>query len=466
VILLALSAVLSTLAVRQLLLIRLEDQVSDSLEQEVLEFDRLYTDGRDPATGKPFTSLKALFNVYFERNVPSNEEALLAFAGGELHESNLDRFPIDRVPAQTQAYWEILSRRPSRSDGRVSGEYDTDEGKAYFRVVRIRERDEVGAFVVTALPAGEHSEISELQTYGVAGTLGVLLIASAFAWFIAGRALAPVRELTETAQSISQSDLTRRIEHSGAGDAADMARSFNGMLDRLESVFRGQREFIEDMSHELRDPLTIVRGHLELLGDDPDERRETIALVLDELDRMGTVVGDLQLLAEAEQAGFLRPQPIDVAAFTRELAAKASALAPRRWEVDAVADGELIADRHRLTEAVMNLAHNAVEHTAPDGTIAIGSAGDDGHVRIWVRDNGTGIVLSDQARIFERFARGRGAYRRYHGSGLGLAIVKVMAEAHGGTIELASRLGQGSTFTVVLPRRAQEGDVDGTDPDR
>jgi two-component system, OmpR family, sensor kinase len=466
VILLGLSAVLSTVAVRQLLLIRLEDAANDSLQQEMLEFDRLFTDGRDPATGQPFTSLRALFDVYFERNVPSNEEALLAFVNGEQYRANLDRFPIDRIPAQTLAYWEILSGRPSRDDGRVEGRYETDDGTAYFRVQRVREGNEIGAFVVTGLPAGEHAEISELQTYGVAGTLGVLLFASALAWLIAGRALAPVRELTHTAQSISQSDLTRRIEHSGAGDAAEMAKSFNAMLDRLERTFRGQREFIEDMSHELRDPLTIVRGHLELLGDDPEERRETIALVLDELDRMGGVVGDLQLLAEAEQVGFLRPEEIDLETYTHEVVAKAGALAPRRWQVAGVADGVLVADRHRLTEALMNLAHNAVEHTSADGTIAIGTAADEDEVRLWVRDDGTGIVLSDQARIFERFARGRGAHRRYRGSGLGLAIVKAMAEAHGGRVELSSRLGQGSTFTIVLPRKpAAEEVTDGTDPD-
>ena len=146
-----------------------------------------------------------------------------------------------------------------------------------------------------------------------------------------------------------------------------MASTFNAMLDRLETVFKSQREFIQDTSHELRDPLTICRGHLELLGDDPEERRETLALVLDELDRMGGIVNDLQLLAEAEQTDFLRPEEIDLETLTHELAAKARALAPRQWELDDVGDGTLLADRHGLTEAMMNLAHNAVQHTEPGG---------------------------------------------------------------------------------------------------
>ena len=217
--------------------------------------------------------------------------------------------------------------------------------------------------MVTILPAEDREDIGTFMVYSGAASLAVLLIASAFAWLISGRVLDPVRRLTDTARSISQSDLTHRIEVSGTGEAADMARSFNAMLDRLESVFRSQREFIQDANHELRDPLTIVRGHLQLLDDDPVERERSIKLVLDELDRMGTIVDDLKLLADVEQPGFLRLERIDVEAFTAELVSKGSALASRDWVVENGAGGTFVGDRHRLTEAVMNLAHNAVQHT-------------------------------------------------------------------------------------------------------
>jgi signal transduction histidine kinase len=224
------------------------------------------------------------------------------------------------------------------------------------------------------------------------------------------------------------------------------------MLERIEGVFRTQREFVQDASHELRDPLAICRGQLELMGEDPEERQATVALVLDEIDRMGRIVDDLQLLAEVEQPDFLRPHEIDLAQFTQELLAKASSLASRGWSLDGAARGTLLADRHRLTEAVMNLAHNAVQHTFPDEPVAIGSDVRDGEVRIWVADGGRGILLSDQPRIFDRFTRGRDANGRTPGSGLGLAIVKAIAEAHGGRVEVESRLGSGSTFTIVLPQ--------------
>lgn len=217
---------------------------------------------------------------------------------------------------------------------------------------------------------------------------------------------------------------------------------------------RAQRAFVQEASDALRDPLTICRGHLELLDEDPETQQRTICLVLDELDRMGKMVSNLELLGEAEQPGFVQLEPIDLELFAHEVLAQAGALAPRRWTLDHAAEGTVHADRLRLTEAVMNLADNAVQHTQEAETIAIGTSLSDDEARVWVRDTGIGIAASDQRRIFDRVRRGPEARLRYRGGGLGLAIVKAIAEAHGGSIELASQLGEGSTFTLVLPRSA------------
>lgn len=466
VVLLALAALLAMLGIRQVLLIRVSDQVTDALEQEVRELDRLFTEGVDPATGERFAALDAVFDVYFRRNVPSNDEAFLSFIDGSLYRSSVVRFPLDRLPAEQLADWETLSTTPLGEGAAAVGTYPSNLGTGYFRVTRLRLGDSVGAFVVTILPAEELDEIQELERYGAVGALGMLLLASTGAWVITGRVLAPVRQLTATARAITRSDLARRIEVRGSDEAAEMARSFNSMLDRLEQVFKSQREFVQDASHELRDPLTICSGHLELLSDDPEERRRTVALVIDELDRMGRIVDDLQVLADSEQPDFLDPGPVDLATFSHELIAKAGALATRRWALDATAEGTIIADRYRLTEAVMNLAHNAIQHTADDDTIAIGTSLTDGEARIWVRDTGSGIQPADEARVFERFVRGKGAHLRYRGSGLGLAIVKAVTEAHGGRVELETSPGAGSTFTMVIPRPGVEAVIGVPGPDR
>jgi two-component system, OmpR family, sensor kinase len=461
VLLLALAAVVALFGFRQFLLVRLEDEVREDLRQELRELDLLLTHGRDPATGRRFASLGAVFDIYFARNVPSQDEALLGFVEGELYRSStLAAFPLDRLPSEALSDWQRVAGRSPAEGASSTGTITTSLGDAYFQSTRIRYRDDVGAFVVTILPAEDRGDIGTYVTYGGAASLAVLLIASAFAWLISGRVLEPVGRLTDTARSISQSDLTHRIEVRGTGEAADMARSFNAMLDRLEAVFRGQREFVQDANHELRDPLTIIRGHLQLLEDDPVERERTIQLVLDELDRMSRIVDDLKLLADVEQPGFLRLERIELDAFTQELVSKGGALASRRWVVDQVGEGAFVGDRHRMTEAVMNLAHNAVQHTTESDTIALGSSGDENEVHIWVRDTGIGISAADQAKIFGRFTRGSGAHLRYAGGGLGLAIVKAVAEAHDGRVELKSIVGEGSTFTIVVARYPKESVTD------
>jgi two-component system, OmpR family, sensor kinase len=257
----------------------------------------------------------------------------------------------------------------------------------------------------------------------------------------------------------------RPDEVEGAPARADMPSHYPGaagvprenlMPEQLDAVVRSQREFVRDAGHELRDRLTVCRGYLELISEDPNERHATIALVLNELERMGRAIDDLQVLAEADQTDFLRRERIDIALFTHELIAKASALDLRNWALDNAAEGTLFADRQRLTETVMNLMHNAVQHTLPEDTIALGTSLSKNEARVWVRDTGSGIMAFDQARIFDRFVRGTEAHRYYRGSGLGLAIVKAIAKAHGGHVELESRVGEGSMFTIIVPRHPSE----------
>jgi two-component system OmpR family sensor kinase len=180
---------------------------------------------------------------------------------------------------------------------------------------------------------------------------------------------------------------------------------------------------------------------------------------VEELCRMVRIVNDLEVLVAAESPDFLHPETIDVETFTQELVEGATDLGPRGWVVDAIGEGPLVADRSRLTEAVMDLADNALHHTRADQTIAIGSSSDEQETRLWVRDTGRGIEEADRERIFEIFARGDDAHRRYRGGGLGLAVVRAVADAHRGHVEVESRPGGGSTFTIVLPRSPSAGGV-------
>jgi signal transduction histidine kinase len=167
---------------------------------------------------------------------------------------------------------------------------------------------------------------------------------------------------------------------------------------------------------------------------------------------MSRFVDDLILLAKTERPDFLKLDVVDIATLTDELFTKAKGLAPRNWQFDASATGTMVVDRQRLTQAVMNLAQNATQHTQESDTISIGSGISKGKVRFWVQDTGEGIATDDQKRIFERFARVSTSRRRSEGAGLGLSIVKAIVQAHGGKIYLKSLFGTGSTFTIVLPQ--------------
>jgi signal transduction histidine kinase len=284
----------------------------------------------------------------------------------------------------------------------------------------------------------------------------LLVVAALLAWLLARRLLAPVSKLTEAARNATESDLAQRIPTtSGRDEVAELARTFNAMLDRLEAAFGSQRRFLNDAGHELRMPLAVVMGHLELVTDDPEDRRQTMELVKDELGRMDRIVDELLTLAKAERPDFLWLEPIQTDALLEEVLDKVRPLAKRDWRFEGTSSEPIVADRQRLVQAVMNLVDNAIRATREHDTIAFGAAADGDHVRVWVRDTGPGIELEHRERIFDRFARGPDEPRGDGGSGLGLAIVRAIAEAHRGRIELDSS-DFGSTFTLVLPQPARE----------
>jgi signal transduction histidine kinase len=292
-----------------------------------------------------------------------------------------------------------------------------------------------------------------LLLLAVGGALGCLVVGLG-TWLLLGRALDPVRRITRTAAAISREDLSRRIGYTGPKDeVGELALTMDAMLDRLQSAFAAQERFISDASHELRTPLTIIKGHLQVLdrqeSPDPVFVRQEHALVLDELDRMNRLVADLLTLARATRVDFLRKESIDVDGFLRSLVEQGPHLGDRTWLVDSLPGGSLDADQDRLTQVLLNLIQNAVQHSGQGSVIALGGERSPGRVAIWVRDEGEGISQDAAAHIFDRFYRGTG--KTDSGAGLGLAIVKAIVEAHQGSIAVESRAGLGTRFVITLP---------------
>lgn len=442
-----------TIVTRDLLLDRVDDAVAAALAQEADEFSRVAAAGVDPATQRPFADVREVLYSQLQRQYPDEDEVLVGWVaagdGGEvLRQQRTERFPL-------ASRHDVLDSIVTSAS--TSGSAQTDAGELRWIKVPVlgppAQPDGQGSFVVGVLVDGKRAEVNAtIGTLIPVGLIG-LALAGGIAWVVAGQILAPVRAVRRTAAQITEQDLTQRIPVAGRDDVAALAEQFNAMLDRLEHAFTTQRQFIDDASHELRTPITIVRGHLEVMGDDPAERVEVVRLCTDELDRMSRIVTDLLLLATAERPDFVRPERVEIAELTEEVDAKVRALAKRYWRLEAIAEGCVWLDPQRITQAVVQLAQNAVQHSADGDEIRLGSALHGGKVSFWVADNGPGVASQDAEKIFQRFARGsNGATRDYRaGAGLGLAIVSAIAEAHGGSVTLESPPGRGATFAVELP---------------
>lgn len=429
---------------------RIEDAVSTQVGQEVEEFRTLQSEGRDPATGQPFSSVEALIDLFLSRNVPDDDEALIGFWDGRARlQSESPHEEFARSPELSAV---VMRRLDSGGTERIASRY----GEVVVTIVPVSNSETTGALVVVNFMRDEYGELNQtVTTYAIVSVLLLLLISGAAAWQ-AGRLLSPLRTLRETAQDISETDLSRRIVETGNDDITALTRTFNQMLARLDAAFRGQRQFLDDAGHELKTPLTVLQGHLELLeSGDPDEVEATRALLLDEVDRMSRLVNELITLAKTDRPDYYRFDAVELAPYLDTLLEKCRALGPRAWVLDETSAQAVQLDEQRITQALLQLAQNAVKHTVDGDEVGIGAHVDDRGVRLWVRDSGSGVDDADKAHIFDRFSRAR-VPDDDEGFGLGLSIVAAIARAHGGSVRVDDAPGRGAVFTLVLPHRRKD----------
>jgi two-component system, OmpR family, sensor kinase len=422
---------------------RVVDRVRTGLAQEVGEFRELAAQGVDPDTGQPFASADRLITVAMQRTIPDPNETHMGFvqdativadAEGSLHREADFRSEV------------------TRHEVTASGRYSSpDHSDIMYAVLPIDRDGELSHYVIAHDLRSEFQGLGEtIRVYGVAALLAWLGLVLA-AWMLARRILAPVDELSSTAALISETDLNRRISVSGDDEVAAMGTTFNRMLDRLQAALGAQRRMLDDAGHELRTPITVIRGHLELMDStDPADVDSTRHLAIDELDRMNLLVQDLLLLAKAERPDFLTREPVELHVLVAETLDKASVLGDRRWLLDPCEPLVVEADPRRLTQALLQLASNAYKVTGAGDVIAFGCTRVDDRVHLWVRDSGPGVPPEDRQRVWERFQSGTGVSAG--GTGLGLAIVKAIAEAHEGTVGIASAgPAGGATFIMEIP---------------
>ena len=287
-----------------------------------------------------------------------------------------------------------------------------------------------------------------------------LAVSLAGGWFLAGRALRPVDDITLAAQRIAGGDLTQRLKVPPSPDEIGrLADTFNNMIARLETSFRQIRQFSSDASHELRTPLTVMKGETELALRRPRDAKDyTVVLEsnLEEIDRMTRIVDELLFLSRADMGEVkMERLPVKLESLLEDVHRQASLLGQERNVqvlLGMVTPATVLGDELRLRELFLNLLDNAVKYSQSGGSVDITLRTETGQAKVLIADCGIGISREDQGKIFDRFYRTDDA--RTHtkqGTGLGLAICAWIIESHHGRIEVDSEIGKGSTFTVTLP---------------
>jgi signal transduction histidine kinase len=406
-----------------------------------------------PAEDSPddVTDLETYLRAAVSRLIPGRNEASIAVIDGKIAFRSANALSQQIADDPDFVAEAVATAKPANEAVIASARIDsTDLRYIAVPVQQPGVGDERQGIYIRAVDVTRELEpvTVSLVTY-TAAALATLAAIGIVGWFVAGRILSPIRRMRETADSITPTDLRARIPADGNDDISDLSRTVNSMLDRIEGSMDNQRQLLDDVRHELKTPITIVRGHLEMMDvENPADVASTRDIGIAELDRMTRLVEDIDLLSSAEGDQF-EISLVNVREITERMGDLVGGFPGHTWSVAAIARGVIEGDYDRLLQAWLQLADNAAKYTPQGSPIEIGSTFDIDSVHLWVRDHGPGIPPAARRRIFHRFARAD--HRTVGGSGLGLAIVDAIAKAHLGTCVVTDTDGGGATFTITVP---------------
>jgi two-component system OmpR family sensor kinase len=346
-------------------------------------------------------------------------------------------------------------------------EIQLDSVPLYIYGKAIMQGDHVMGYVVVGRSLRTiYLALNRLQGFLYPGAAVTLALAGLLVWLLVWRAMRPLEKLAAVAADIAAAgDHTRRLQYKPSRDEIGrLAKTINGMLQGLEDAYKEvtqvndkQRAFLADVSHELRTPLTIMLSSLDLIAKvgatDPDFQAEALADMRVETDRMARMVTQLLILARSDAGDMAAHKPVlvsDVVVDACRQARQASNGTPLECDVEPLEGAVVAATPDYLKQLFLILLDNAVKYTPTGGCVKVTGEVDGGKAAITVTDTGIGIPTTDLPRIFDRSYRAENARFR-SGVGLGLSIARRISEQHGGKIEVATELGRGSTFTVILP---------------
>lgn len=386
-------------------------------------------------------------------------ERISSFAADRISHGGRN-FDFESFSKINNVYLEIRSRE-GREGKTVTYGGQPKNGVRYDETVR-RVEQRPGSEVVLRVVDLEKPGIFDSMTLSafLAILVGMLAAAAFFGAKMMYRMMRPVKEMTRTAQKISASDLSQRIEPGRSHDELrELAETFNGMLSRIETAYNQQRQFVSDASHELRTPLSVISGYANILrrwgAGDKAVYSEAVEKIIEETNNMQQLVESLLFLARADrQTQPIHKEPFSAGGLMEEIAKETCTVdSEHTVETDISPGITLTADRALIKQAVRAVVENSTKFTPAGGKIRLSCFRAGGCVILSIEDDGEGIAEKDLPHIFDRFykadtSRVRGGKSS---SGLGLSIVKWIAEHHGGKIRVISRLGKGTRTEILLP---------------
>ena len=367
--------------------------------------------------------------------------------------------------SSNMAYWENIGVDVKAIEALLR------EGRPVFKTIAIPDRREKVRILYsrigpdTILQIGQSMEnysrfIDAFKGIFAATMVTLIALAAGVGWFMARRAVSGVEAVTRTAQKISAGTLEERVPVKARGDEVDqLATTFNQMLDRIQTLVTGIKEMSDNIAHDLKSPITRIRGLAEVTltsGKAVGEYEAMAASTIEECDRLLDMINTMLMISKAEaRVDTLYRQRVDLSGLVRDACALFEPMAEDKGltlTCNAGDSQEVLGDNRMLQRMFSNLLDNAIKYTGSGGKVSVDLSADGGDaVTVTVKDTGTGIPSSELTRIFERFYRCDQS-RSQSGMGLGLSLARAIARSHGGEITVTSQLGQGSTFTVTLPK--------------